>query len=327
MAAYSEQERRELLEVPITDILTVFGRSTAHSGDNLYYSPFRDEATPSFHISRDGRKWYDFGSGKGGSVLTLVCMLLGCDGGKGYDFLASVSRTYIPSDKEALPVRGGARTGESHIKVFSASKVFRDLTLVEYASERGVNYPNLVQYCREITFGYENHPAFRDTAIGFPNNRGGWVLRAPDVKRCTCSDITTIDIYGEVSDSPTSPAGIMFEGFFDFLTYMEISRKEWPECDVCILNSVQNIGKAQSWISSHKEICTFFDNDDAGRKALQEVESLQCVKVNDWSGLYAGYNDLSDRWKASTKASEMNLITIQYQSLWNKTFQKTFRID
>ena len=90
---------------------------------------------------------------------------------------------------------------------------------------------------------------------------------------------------------------------------------------------MQNIGKAQSWISSHKEICTFFDNDDAGRKALQEARSFECVKINDWSGLYAGYNDLSDRWKASTKASEMNLITIQYQSLWNKTFQKTFRID
>ena len=326
MATYSETERRELMEVPITDILKVFGRSVEHSGDNMYYSPFRDEKSPSFHISRDGLKWYDFGSGKGGTVLTLVCQLLGCDGGKGYDFLASVSRTFIQAEDTKARLREkepGARHG---ISVLRASREFHDRSLTDYAKGRGIGLGTLRTFCREVTFSYESHPGYRNTAIGFPNNNGGWVLRAPDVKKCTSSDITTIDIYGELAGSPTSTSGMMFEGFFDFLSWMEISGEDWPKCDVCVLNSVTNIRKAQSWISEHSEILTLFDNDDAGHKALEELRCANPrVKIDDWSRLYRGRSDLNEALAGS--ASERDTLTIQYQSLWNRTFQKTFRKD
>lgn len=327
MANYSENERMELMEVPVTDILKVFGRSTEHSHDNMYYSPFRDEKSPSFHISRDGRKWYDFGTGRGGTVLTLVCQLLSCDGGKAYDFLASVSRTFIQKDEcEARLGSTGSESKRSRICVFRATRSFNDSSLVKYAEERRVSRKTLEIYCREVSFGYENHPGYRNTAIGFANNLGGWVLRAPDVKKCTSSDISSINIYGEYSPTPTSPAGIIFEGFFDFLSFIEISGEEWPKNDICILNSVTNIRKAHAWISQHCEICTMFDNDDAGRKALQELrEAHPSVKVNDWSHLYSGHSDLNEALTESERERES--LTTQYQSLWSKTFQKTFRKD
>jgi len=326
MASYSDSERKELMGVPVTDVLKVFGRSLEHNGDGLYYSPFRDEKSPSFHISHDGCKWYDFGTGKGGTVLTLVCQLLGCDGGKGYDFLASVSRTFIQTSADENHMKEQTSNSRPKINVLRALRCFNDRTLVEYAASRGIALKTLGTYCREVTYSYENHKGYRNTAIGFPNNSGGWVLRAPDVKKCTGSDITTIDIYGEIGGNVTSTIGLMFEGFFDFLTWIEISGKEWPECDVCILNSVTNIRKARTWISEHREIKTLFDNDDAGRKALEEIrESGKSVKVDDWSHLYKGHSDLNEALTGS--ASERETLTIQYQSLWNKTFQKTFRRD
>ena len=331
MATYSESERKALQEVPVEEILKVFGRSTEHGRDNLYLSPFRDEVSPSFHISRDGRKWYDFGMGKGGSVVTLVCMLLGCDGAKAYDFLSSVSSTYIrptaPSD------RPGQRTDApgSRILINSADRNFRDGTLISYAKSRGISPAVLSEYCREISFSYAGHPGYRNSCIGFRNNGGGWILRAPDVKKCTVSDISTINIYGDLSVTPTSTRGLMFEGFFDFLSFVEMSGETWPKCDICVLNSVTNVRKAQDWIRSHKEICTLFDNDDAGRKALQDIKeyiaapAAPCVKVNDWSYLYEGHNDLNER--LSRGSHERENLTIQYQSLWNKTFQPKFRKD
>lgn len=327
MASYTDTEREELQQVPIEDVLKVFGRSTAHGQDNLFLSPFRDEKVPSFHISRDGRKWYDFGTGEGGTVLTLVCKLLGCDGGKAYDFLASVSNTFIPSSPEDSK-KDYCPEDRGRINVTDVRRPFSDKSLIGYAASRGITAATLNRYCREVVFSFEGHPGFRNNAIGFQNNRGGWIMRAPDVKRCSSSDITTINIYGERSASSTSPTGIIFEGFFDFLSMMEISGSEWPKCDVCILNSVTNIRKAQDWVFAHKEICTFFDNDAAGRKALQDLQPSTCVKVNDWSCLYEGFKDLGERLERCTKnARERELFTIQYQSLWNKTFQKKFRTD
>ena len=326
MANYSEQERKELMEVPVTDILKAFGRSTEHSRDNMFFSPFRDEKSPSFHISRDGRKWYDFGNGKGGTVLTLVCQLLSCDGGRGYDFLASVSRTFIRKDDTEAVLSVAETSQGSKIDILRTSRSFSDRSLLRYSLSRGISRRILETYCREISFGYKGHPGYRNTAIGFMNDRGGWVLRAPDVKKCTGSDITSIDIYGERSGSPTSPSGMMFEGFFDFLSFMEISGTDWPTCDICILNSVTNIRKAHAWISEHREICTMFDNDDAGRKALQELRNAHPgVKVNDWSHLYEGHSDLNEALAGSV--DNRDTLTIKYQSLWSKTFQRTFRRD
>lgn len=331
MAIYTDSERAELQRIPIEDILKAFGRSTEHGRDNMYFSPFRDETTPSFHVSRDGSRWYDFGMGKGGSPVTLVCLLLGCDGGKAYDFLASISMTYLRSSPVSEKAPRDRRTSPSRIRIRSAERRFLDMGLVRYAEGRGISPETLRSYCSEVRFTYEGHPGFRNSCIGFPNNRGGWVLRAPDVKKCTCNDISTINIYGEISDSPTSPAGLMFEGFFDFLSYIEVSGRLWPECDICVLNSVTNISRAHGWIQSHKQICTLFDNDDAGRKALQDIRSSVAAgtagfgTVNDWSCLYMGFNDLNER--LGKGAQEREHLTIQYQSLWNRTFQMKFRKD
>jgi len=330
MAAYNDDERRELQQVPVVDVLRAFGFSTAHGRDGLYLSPFRKEKSPSFHISHDGCKWYDFGTGHGGTSLTLVCHLMNCGGGKGYDFLAGISRTFIQAEPTAvIPSR---EEGPAHIIVTDARRTFRDRSLVSYALSRGIHEQILREWCRELSFTYSGHPKFRETAIGFGNDAGGWILRTPDIKRCTSSDITTIDIYGEHSDSPTSPMGIMFEGFFDFLSFMELCEGGWPKCDICVLNSVTNVRKAQSWIRAHSRICTLFDNDDAGRKAHRQVSDLKaavsggpCVMVCDWSDFYKGCNDLNE--KLMRDGAERLELTIQFKSLWNKTSQKTFRRD
>jgi hypothetical protein len=36
-----------------------------------YLSPFRNEATPSFKVNQSANLWYDFGEGKGGTVIVL----------------------------------------------------------------------------------------------------------------------------------------------------------------------------------------------------------------------------------------------------------------
>lgn len=48
-------------------------------GKWMICSPIRAEKTPSFHIGKDDRSWYDFGCGAGGSVIDLQMKLTDCD--------------------------------------------------------------------------------------------------------------------------------------------------------------------------------------------------------------------------------------------------------
>ena len=79
----------ELFTVPVADILSHLGHSDKHQGD-MYYSPFRNEVSPSFHINHKANVWYDHGTGVGGGVLDLVRLLTNCSVREGLNFLASV---------------------------------------------------------------------------------------------------------------------------------------------------------------------------------------------------------------------------------------------
>lgn len=48
MARYSEQEKMELRRVSIAEVMSMLGKRTDHDRGSMYYSPFREENTPSF---------------------------------------------------------------------------------------------------------------------------------------------------------------------------------------------------------------------------------------------------------------------------------------
>ena len=41
----------------------------------FYFSPFREEKTPSFKVDMNLNKYYDFGEGKGSGLITLISRL------------------------------------------------------------------------------------------------------------------------------------------------------------------------------------------------------------------------------------------------------------
>ncbi|WP_455954663.1 toprim domain-containing protein, partial [Alistipes finegoldii] len=67
---------------------------------------------------------------------------------------------------------------------------------------------------------------------------------------------------------------IAFEGFMDFLAYLSLKHPERLHIDAAVLNSVVNLPKAVPFIFRHPVIRTFFDNDEAGRKATADLIRL-----------------------------------------------------
>ena len=298
MASYTDQEKQTLQSVSIVEIMAHMGKNL-YNKKGLYYSPFRDESTPSFHIDAATNRWYDFGTSEGGGLFEFVCRIAGITRGEVYDWLASF-RSMIPESEYREVIEKAKEVKPSRIIVDSASHSFTRHKLVEYAQARAVTKEVLERYCEEVLYHIDAYPQKQYFAIGFRNNDGGYVLRSSLTKKCTSSAMTTLDPQGCLTDKITGDKVLVFEGFMDFLSWISSVQQDTPQYDCCILNSVSNIEKALPWITAHKNIAAFMDNDEAGRNTLQKIienvpDDAGKVCVYDMSRLYEGYNDLNEK--------------------------------
>ena len=260
----------------------------------MYLSPLREERTPSFSVSYDKNLWHDFGTGEGGSIIDLVARMEGCAEVEAARRLwENEHGTFIPIYAEPSKV---SEPTPSRLAILSD----RELThpaLLGYLTGRGIDSAIARTYCREVRYKIGGKEYF---AIGFRNDAEGWELRNPRFKESnTPKNITTLD--------NGSDTAMVFEGFIDFLSYLSLKANPSPSIDSIVLNSVTNLQKAVPFLSCHRVVHAFLDNDDAGRKALARLEeSLPSTEVIDQSVFYRDHKHLHDYWQ-----EKRNLATPQ----------------
>ena len=93
---------------------------------------------------------------------------------------------------------------------------------------------------------------------------------------------------------------MLFEGFIDFLSYLSLKQNASPAIDSAVLNSIANLPKAIPFLQTHQTIHVFFDNDEAGKRAVQCLSPV-CKEVIDQSVFYRNHKDLNDYWKDKSK--------------------------
>lgn len=316
-----------VLQTPVLDVLNYFQSHGCpeidthvyhHSARNLFLkSPFRDERTASFSVMTDSNCWKDFGSGEGGGVLDLVCRLSRLPRTEAFILLAEISkvpRSYVNEVPKKSEWKN--KTPKSVIHVTNVLSCFTDEPLVRYAASRGIQRELLDRYCYQISYYSENYPSVAHTNIGFPNIGGGYAYRGPGRhdKGCTLGRPTFIDNTGKFSVEPKVDTVVAFEGFFDFLSYMQYNHDRavsgeaavtgdklrcWmefvPYSDVVVLNSVNNLHFALDFLSRHKVVNCCFDNDDRGRACYRQTrDALSESDVLDRSFVYAPCNDFNE---------------------------------
>lgn len=286
---------KELVKtVPILHILESMGYEMK-GRKGMYLSPFRNEAAPSFHIDSRLNVWYDFGRGEGGDNIRLVQLLKGCGFKEAINFISGVRGSCHAS------LAGPENIHPKIIKSSLVPVLVTDLNnpaLLDYAASRGIPSDILKQFCRQVH--YRNLNNGREYfAIGFPNNNSGYVLRSACFKGTSKGGITTLAPDGSMIQRPMSEITLVFEGFFNFLSYLAIKKKILPGDDVLVMNSIGNIKASLPWISSHKEAECYLDNDAPGKKTLDSIVA-RCpgVEVGDHSIEYGGFNDLNDYLKS-----------------------------
>ena len=284
----------------IVDYLQQQGYSPQHIRGNSYWycSPLRNEQTASFKVNTERNQWYDFATGEHGDIIDLVCILQHCSIAEAMKHLSSASNTSAVNF--STPVASSFSFGGTSIPAASPAhhmelesvKPITHPKLLQYLAERGLKKSDVFSFLWEISYKISDKTFF---ALGFANDAGGWELRNPYFKGCMApKSISTIK--GKDGERLQ-----IFEGFMDFLSW----RKLHPEieADSIVLNSLALFPKVIPLVTSYTSIECFLDNDEAGRKAFDQLKR-SCPRIIDGSVRYQAHKDLNEWLVAQSKLKE-----------------------
>ena len=262
----------------------------------LYRSPLRDETHPSFKVDTQKNLWIDYAEGRGGSIIDLCMRLEGCTLseaicrlGQTTSFDTACNNAELSKEK-AYSSNGSIRLPKE--KMANGARRLIDVSdtlpshLQEYLTKvRCINLEKARPFLKSISYEVRGR---RYEAIGFANLSGGYELRNDKTFKGTVApkDITPI------FENKPQPV-CLFEGFMDFLSFLSMKEEVNNRC--LVINSVSNIGRSISYLHNHpvSSIRTFLDNDDAGRRATQEL-IMAGFKVEDMSVHYGNFKDLNE---------------------------------
>ena len=284
----------------------------------MYRSPLREETHPSFKVDTEKNLWIDYGEGRGGSIIDLCMRMEGCTLSEAIRRLrqnASDDGTYsflndfVPNNTQPAMAVNGAR------RMIEISDTLPPHLQDYLTKERCINLEKAMPFLKCISYEVRSRLY---QAIGFANLSGGYELRDDKTFKGTIApkDITPI------FTDRTEPVCI-FEGFMDFLSFLSMKEEITNHC--LVMNSVSNVARTIRYLNDRHltHIRTFLDNDEAGRRAVQDFIKAG-FHVEDMNIHYKDFKDLNEyhvsrvREQQKRKAQEQTHISITGQNKKSK---------
>ena len=289
--------------IALADFLARLGHEPVRrSGNELWYrAPYRNERTPSFRVNVAKQLWYDFGTGKGGDIVTLAGEFIGSnDFMEQVYFIAETANMPMPVPEMSRPTFQ-PKPSEPAFEGVEATPLFRS-PLTDYLAERGIPYGIASRYCCQLNYGVRGKRYF---AVGFPNMAGGYEVRSRHFKGCIPpKDVSLVKLENTAADVCS-----VFEGFMDFLSAATLGIV--GNGDSLVLNSVSNVEKAMKHLDAYGRINCFLDRDEAGRRTLDVLGKRYGRRACDRSALYDGCKDLNEYLQLTTKKEMNNNLKIK----------------
>lgn len=327
--SYTDQQMSTILSYPIADYL---GVTPNKAGRFFIKSPFNpDERTPSFEINPAGNVFHCFSTGNKGGILELVRLMEGLptrmdaarwigdnvfhivvDGSSGID----TSRYRTPTIGKGVHFVYRPEQPRC-IRLLGISWRITSEGLNGYIRKRGVDKDIVEKYCREVHYCTASHPDQNFRSIGFQNNKTDpdgfpcFALRnETKYKLSTGQAESTVNAKGNFSQQPSSDTVVVFEGFYDFLSWLQLTGRREPGCDVCVLNSVNNFSSEEEkgscrYIGSHDRIWLMLDRDKAGVDCTEAMCAAFGgeLEIEDLSWLYDGFKDVNEALQGDSEGA------------------------
>ncbi len=258
----------------------------------VYRSPLREEVHPSFKVDREKNLWIDYAEGRGGSIIDLCIRLEGCT------LSEAICRLEQNTPDNTMHsysfTNRGISISPNQTENVTASGTRRLICLSdtlpphlqEYLTEeRCIDLEKATPFLKCISYEVRGR---RYEAIGFANSSGGYELRDNNTFKGTIApkDITPI------FEDKAQPV-CLFEGFMDILSFLSMKGEVTNQC--LVMNSVSNVARSIHYLNERNitSVRTFLDNDDTGRKAVQEFVNAG-FKVEDMAVYYKDFKDLNE---------------------------------
>jgi len=232
-------------------------------------------------------------TGQGGTIIDFGIRYFKCSIA---DFLNRLS-TYQSSESfsfhpPTLPtITAASNAGEKEKDTTQTGKILitdtrplANISLINYVVSRCIPPGLAGRYCVEVDFELYGK---KQTAIGFPNNAGGYELRSPTFKGS--SSPKTITTFSKDSNQLT-----VLEGFFDFLSY-EVIASEQPMAtsDFLVLNSLAFFHRSREVMDQYPTVNLYLDRNKMGMACTQAALQWDKTKYIDRSSLYRHGQDLN----------------------------------
>ena len=271
-----------------------------------YTSPFNPhEKSPSFFVlkNREGefKNFKDFSSGKGGDIYKFVMEYYNIG------FIQAKQKLQeligLGSDEsiknKVIQKKASLSSFKQQKKSYEVVKTqqLQNKALIDYLLERGISCYIAKDYIEEIYYKVGGKNYF---GLAFKNVSEGYEVRNRYYKGCIGKKDISL-FFLNVSDKRLK----IFEGFMDFLSYLEINQKARLS-NYLILNSLSLKERALNYIQDKFEAFELYlDNDIAGDEAtsffIKELHNASDKRIH-----YKSYKDIND-FLPTTKTKETHI--------------------
>lgn len=246
-----------------------------------YFFGFIEQRTGSISISESTNLWFDHSMGQGGDIIKAVQVF------ENKGFVDAIKSLKANTPIESKIVRTH-QVQESNYEILKEVPISHP-ALKEYIRSRGLEPDEVAFYCKELHWKHNENVYF---GIGLKNDNGGWSVRSKLFKgNLLSSGMTTKKIGNRVG------AIKIFEGMFDFLSYLKLFPQESFQAK--ILNSTSHFStKVMKTISLESSknnwaVDLYLDIDEAGNQKTNKA--LEIIEVaRDKRSLFTGYGDLNE---------------------------------
>ncbi len=250
----------------------------------LLKSPFRDDKNPSSVIFNNTKLYYDSGSGEKLSLLNFVMKLEHCNFENAVKIL---SGNNFQTDENAVQTSEN-KSNKAKFEYFPLTNA----NLIRYAEKRCISETTAKKYLLEC---WKDRKFYY---LAFKNDNGGFALRNDTQSNYSKINdgkggVTTID--------NKSDKVVIFEGFFDFLSWIEFAQSKGKifSCNAIVLNSCVNLSYIISKLNGYNKIYLLFDNDQKGTETAQKVSEKYSDKVKNLTPKFLtseSIKDFNDYW-------------------------------
>ena len=282
---------KQFNSISLEEVLVSLGHLPTKQNEKeaWFLNPFSTENHASFKLDKRNNVWYLHSEGIGGNNVDFMKKYLN----------ASVKEVleWAEQNFSSFQYQNNSNTKQKALAnnyTIIEVKDIQHQALLEYLKSRKVE--NQLEFLKEIHYRMNDKNYF---GIGFKNDSGGYEIRNKYSKICLGKkDVSMIKNGSENLK--------IFEGFFDFLSFKNIEKSLSDEkSDYIILNSVSMISKIKNLLKNYKKIELYFDNDEAGNRAVETLKK-EFENVEDDRILYKDFKDLND-WAISSPNLEEKL--------------------